>query len=106
MSHEGWNPRYVAYAAAHGRTPEAMRDHDAQAWPGGPAVGFMLWISENLQAWGKARGRRGRRLDFLGSEADHEDFTAWLQGMARLPCPVCTDGSCMFCDDNGTIPVE
>lgn len=24
----------------------------------------------------------------------------------RLPCPVCRDGSCMLCDDNGTIPVE
>jgi len=24
----------------------------------------------------------------------------------RRPCPVCRDGSCMLCDDNGTIPID
>lgn len=65
------NPRYVAYAAAHGRTPEAMRAHDEQAWPGGRMAGFMLWISANWQRWKKANGRGS--YDPLFPE-DHESF--------------------------------
>lgn len=30
-----WNPRYVAYARAHGKTPKTMLAHDEEAWPGG-----------------------------------------------------------------------
>jgi hypothetical protein len=30
-----WNPRYAAYAKAHGKTPDAMMEHDRDAWPGG-----------------------------------------------------------------------
>ena len=46
-----WNPYYVAYAKAHGHTPEEQSAADEVAWPGGRAAGFMLWISECKQAF-------------------------------------------------------
>lgn len=45
---EEWNPIYVAYAKAHGRSPEAMLAHDRERWPGGAMAGFMIWNSKRL----------------------------------------------------------
>ncbi|MCA3266181.1 MAG: hypothetical protein ING19_08940 [Azospirillum sp.] len=44
-----WNPRYVQYARAHGRTPEDQSRQDAMDWPGGPNAGFVLWHKERLR---------------------------------------------------------
>jgi len=41
-----FNPRYVAYAKAHGRSPQAMLEHDDIQWPGGIMCGFILWVHE------------------------------------------------------------
>lgn len=38
-----WNPRYLAYATAHGRTPEAQLEADRALWPGASMTGFILW---------------------------------------------------------------
>jgi hypothetical protein len=55
-----YNPRYLRYAANHGRGPIEMSAHDDEAWPGGRMVGFMLWISAAWQAFDAANGiRRG-----------------------------------------------
>lgn len=43
---ESWNPYYVAYASAHGKTPQEMIIHDGITYPGGNMTGFMLWINE------------------------------------------------------------
>jgi len=40
------NPRYVAYARAHRRTPDAQLEHDRKEFPGGCMTGFQLWIAE------------------------------------------------------------
>ena len=50
----GINPRYAAYAKAHGKTTHAMMEHDCVAWPGGCMCGFMSWISQKKQAFWKA----------------------------------------------------
>jgi hypothetical protein len=41
-----WNPIYVMYAEAHGRTPEDQMENDKVEWPGGKMIGFILWVSK------------------------------------------------------------
>lgn len=43
------NPRYVAYARAHGRTPEAQLRQDRRDWPGGSMCGYVLWNTSHLR---------------------------------------------------------
>ncbi len=69
-----WNPRYVAYAKAHNRTPEAMRDHDREAWPGGCAAGFILWFSRMRQ---EAKVEIPNAF-FDGKICDYAAFDRWL----------------------------
>jgi len=71
-----WNPRYLAYAAAHGRDPDAMLAHDVVRWPGGKMVGFICWIHRGITAW--RASRKIHREEPL-SPQDHADFTAWLE---------------------------
>lgn len=47
------NPRFVAYAKAHGKTADEMLEHDREAWPGGCMCGFILWMSEKKQEFFK-----------------------------------------------------
>lgn len=74
-----YNPRYVAYAAAHGRSPADMLAEDKDCWPGVRMVGFILWIGRQWEAWRAANGRK--RDDFL-TAADHASFDAWLAALA------------------------
>lgn len=78
---KGWNPRYVAYAQAHGRTPEEQGAHDEEAWPGGKACGFMLWMNARWTEWCALKGYRrtaGGHNDTPLTDDDHRDFTFWL----------------------------
>lgn len=43
---DNWNPRYVAYAKAHHKSPAEMLAHDEYEWPGGCMAGFMDWLGE------------------------------------------------------------
>lgn len=45
------NPRYVAYALAHGRDPDTQLAHDDQAWLGGCMTGYILWINDRWAEW-------------------------------------------------------
>jgi hypothetical protein len=75
----GWNPRYVVYARAHGLTPEAMRDHDREAWPGGRAAGFILWFSRMRE---EAKVEIPKAF-FDGRICDHAAFDGWLDARLR-----------------------
>lgn len=80
MQTETYQPRYVAYANAHGKAPEQMAEHDEAAWPGGRMCGFTLWINEQWRAWKSANGRGA--WDFL-SEADHKSFDRFISATER-----------------------
>ena len=66
-----WNPRFVAYARAHNRTPEGMLAHDERRWPGGKMTGFMLWVQGHWKTW---REERGVPWDYPLLQVDHDDF--------------------------------
>lgn len=70
-----YQPRYVAYARAHGRTPDEQLAHDEDRWPGGCMTGFICWIGERWQEW---RRENGISLDYPLSRKDHADFDQWL----------------------------
>lgn len=74
-----WNPRYVAYAAAHGRTPDEMLAHDVEAFSGAKMLGFILWIGARWRTW---RALHGYDSYTPLTEADHDDFTAFVQSWA------------------------
>ena len=75
------NPRYVAYAKAHG-TPDqdAMLAQDRERYPGCCMTGYVVWIGERWTEWLKATGRR-RPL----TEEDHAAFDAWLSERPKDP---------------------
>ncbi len=50
----GWNPEYVAYATAHGLTPEDMDARDRESWPDRAMTGFARWTGEQRQVFAKA----------------------------------------------------
>src|SRR5690242_1075202 len=40
-----WNPVFEAYAMAHGTSPAAMLQYDAERFPGGKMAGFLSWVT-------------------------------------------------------------
>lgn len=70
-----WNPRYIAYSAAHDKTPDEMLEYDKNRFPGGVMVGFMLWIKEQWCAFARVRGWEH---NYLKDHQDYIDFDAWL----------------------------
>lgn len=72
---QSWTPRYLAYAAAHGKTPEAMLDADTEQWPGGRMTGFALWIRWAWRSWDSLHGHGP---DHVRSDNEQAAFTAWL----------------------------
>lgn len=68
-----YQPRYVAYARAHGRSPEVQAAQDRVEHPGGCMVGYILWIGDRWREYRSAAGWRP------GAPADHAGFDAWLE---------------------------
>lgn len=77
----GFSPRYLAYAAAHNETPEAMIARDRRAHPGGCMAGFIVWTSARWSEWRAETGYRGP----IGA-AEEERFDRWLARRARAYC--------------------
>ena len=75
----GENPRYAAYAQAHGKTPSEMMEHDRAAWPGGCMCGFIVWMSEQKQAFWKVC--KSAFLDRY-TIRDQAAWTTFLQSVA------------------------
>ena len=82
-----WNPRYVCYARSHGKTPEEMREHDRDQWPGGAAVGFILWSNQKLREWCDLKGYRLTACghnDTILLDADWQEYDRWLDETTRV----------------------
>ena len=81
-----WNPRYVAYASAHGQTPEDMIQRDREKYPGGSMCGFILWISDMYNKFFKEHpehfftSENGKRPIAI---MDQDAWTKFLQEQAR-----------------------
>lgn len=68
------NSRYRAYMSAHlVGDRDLMLEIDAQRFPGGKMVGFIVWGGTLLREW---LARTGTRRPL--SAADHAAFDAWL----------------------------
>lgn len=51
-----WNPRYLAYATAHGLSPQQILDRDRAEYSGAGMTGFVVWLSQQGRA-GNALGQ-------------------------------------------------
>ncbi|WP_213308245.1 hypothetical protein [Paraburkholderia sacchari] len=67
-----WNPRFAAYAASRGMTPEQASAADRITYPGGRFAGFVVWNSQRIR-------------EFLQETGEHRSVTthfglydAWL----------------------------
>lgn len=78
-----WNPRYVYYATAHGRTPEAMLEKDKEDWPGGCMVGFSQWIQFQRDRlcdyFGVPQGDLRYIIGHCGDKDYQKVFDQWLE---------------------------
>lgn len=74
-----YQSRYIAYARAHGRTPEAQDAHDDEAWPGGCMTGFILWIGDRWAEWKTAVN--WPKAGVIGDQ-QHREFDEWLNTRA------------------------
>lgn len=73
---EGINPRYAAYAGAHGLSVVDMLSEDRERYPGGVMCGYLVWSREHL--------RRFRALlQADGYPLDHDAYNTWLDGHAQ-----------------------
>lgn len=68
------NPRFAAYAKAHGRSPGAQLKHDRSQYPGGSMCGFICWIQGRITAF-----RREHPEAFVGDAIRNQAaFTRFL----------------------------
>lgn len=89
---EDFQPRFVAYALSHGRTPADQLAYDRHQRPTAPMARFMGWMDSRWYEWQVASGWEGPTL----SDADHAAFDAWLVDRVDAParvllraCPTC-----------------
>ena len=77
---KSWNPRFIAYAKAHGNTPEGQLEADRVQFPGGCMCGFLLWMNQQWGEFCKLHGVSNPDHAYLklGAECGRI-FDAWLE---------------------------
>ena len=75
---KSWNPRYAAYAKAHGRAPEDMLEHDKERWVGGRMAGYIVWIQERWAEWRELFAPLPGPWGWHATSEDHVRFDEWL----------------------------
>lgn len=78
-----WNPRFLAYAKAHGfeGNPEGMLAHDRAKHPCARAMGFLLWIDKRLDEW-RAANKVGRFVSLSSADQASFEQSLWEVGAA------------------------
>ena len=72
-----WNPRYVAFALAHGKSPMQQMIDDEKRWPGGVMCGFILWMSKAEKLFKKQQPSA-----FIGPHISNQDaWTEFVEGL-------------------------
>lgn len=71
------NPRYVAYAAMHGRETAEQLVHDLVEYEGGCMTGFITWVQAEAGNFNRSKG------DPLATQVDPDGFTRHLQLVAE-----------------------
>ena len=74
-----WNPRYIAYARAHGHEPGDQFAHDKTERPAGCMTGFILWIS---QAWRDFEIETGQKLPVVDSRGIQLPIGVGVKGLS------------------------
>jgi hypothetical protein len=77
-----YQPRFVAYARAHGRSPEAQLTHDQALWPGGRMLPFLQWIQQQREVFAAAHPEHMMERAIRKQEV----FTRWCERVADDAC--------------------
>jgi hypothetical protein len=75
-----WNPRFVAYAASRGMTPEQVSAADRVTFPGGRFAGFMVWNSQRI---GEFLRETGAHRSVVTRVGPYDEWLA-LRGLAEF----------------------
>lgn len=71
----GDNPRYAAYAIAHGRTPEAQLAHDKERLPSACMMEFVFWNRDHLTRFLRLTNHG---WPMLSRDSHNEAYNRWL----------------------------
>lgn len=75
-----FQPRYVAYAKMHGKTPEAMIEIDQSR--GGIGAWFSPWIMDRWAEFDRLTNRK-YRIGCGHTQDGHDSFDRWLNGACQ-----------------------
>jgi len=80
------NPRFEAYAKAHGHSSEEQLKLDDTEWSGGRMAGFSIWIMGKWDEYFRERlkvkpyGWTAAEWRALLVSWNHDEFDKWLEG--------------------------
>lgn len=70
-----WNPRFVAFAIAHGKTPEQAREECRAS----NFADYLIWNGRHIDAWKKLTGEQ-----HLVTLDQHDAYDRWLMEQALI----------------------
>jgi len=75
-----FQPRFVAYAKAHGKEPQDQLDFDRDEYPSACMMGFILWIGSKWEEFAILKGCKGdyRNSELLVRDEFQKEFDAWI----------------------------
>ena len=72
------NPRYLAYCKANNNIPKIQMKKDINEYPGGKMCGFILWISQKWEEFGKTQGWKHSHYNYIKTEAIYTSFDRFI----------------------------